>query len=55
MQQADMRIGLLNDLAIELEHQAQHAVRGRMLRPEIHRVISDLRLSHYFASFSAVS
>src|SRR6516165_9394814 len=35
MQEADMRIDPLDDLAVKLEHQAQHAVRGRMLRPEI--------------------
>ena len=35
MQEADMRIDALDDLAVEFEHQAQHAMRGRMLRPEI--------------------
>ena len=35
MQQADMRIDALDDFAIEFEHQAQHAVGRRMLRPEI--------------------
>ena len=35
VKQADMRIDALDDLAVELEHQAQHAMRGRMLRPEI--------------------
>ena len=30
-----MRIDAFDDLAVELEHEAQHAVRGRMLRPEI--------------------
>ena len=42
VQQADVRVGLLDDLAIELQHQAQHAVRRRMLRPEVHRVVADL-------------
>src|SRR6185312_5810664 len=42
VQQPDVRVGLLDGLAIELEHQAQHAVRGRMLRAEIHRVVADL-------------
>ena len=42
VEQADMRIDPLDDLAVELEHQAQHAVRGRMLRPEIDRVVGDL-------------
>ena len=45
MQEPDVRIGLLNDLAVHLEHQAQHAVRGRMLRAEVHRVIA--YLSHW--------
>jgi hypothetical protein len=35
VQQADVRVGALDDLAVEFEHQAQHAVRGRMLRPEV--------------------
>ena len=35
MQQPDMRIDALDDFAVELQHHAQHAVRGRMLRPEI--------------------
>jgi hypothetical protein len=45
MQEADVRVGALDHLAVELEHQAQHAVGRRMLRPEIHRVVADLR--HY--------
>ena len=35
MKQPDMRVDPLDDLAVELEHEAQHAMRGRMLRPEI--------------------
>ncbi len=35
MQKPDMRIDALDHFAVELEHQAQHAMRGRMLRPEI--------------------
>ena len=35
MQQADMRIDALDHFAVELQHEAQHAVRRRMLRPEI--------------------
>ncbi len=42
MQQADVRIGALDHLAVELEHEAQHAVRGRMLRAEVERVVLDL-------------
>ena len=41
MQQADMRIDALDDLAVEFEHEAQHAVRRRMLRAEIDREIAD--------------
>ena len=40
MQQADMRIDALDDLAVEFEHQTQHAMRRRMLRPEIDREVS---------------
>ena len=30
-----MRIDALDDLAVELQHEAQYAVRSRMLRPEV--------------------
>ena len=42
MQQADVRIGALDHFAVEFEHEAQHAVRGRVLRTEIQRVVLDL-------------
>ena len=45
VQQADMRIGAFDDLAVQFQHQAQHAVGRRMLRPEVHRVVFDL--SHF--------
>src|SRR5262245_24282421 len=35
MEQADMRIDPLDHLAVELEHEPEHAVGGRMLRAEI--------------------
>ena len=35
-----MRIDALDDLAVELQHQAQHAVRRRVLRPEIDRELA---------------
>jgi hypothetical protein len=41
VEQADMRIDPLDDLAVQLHDQAQHAVRGRMLRAEIDRVVLD--------------
>ena len=42
MQEADVRIGALDHLAVELEHEAQHPVCRGVLRPEIHRVVADL-------------
>ena len=44
MQQADVRVRLLNNLSVHFENQAQHAMRRRVLRPEVHREI--LNLSH---------
>ena len=35
MEQADMGIDAGDDLAVQVQHQAQHAMRGRMLRTEI--------------------
>lgn len=56
MQQADMRIDALDDLAVEFQHQAQHAVRGRVLRAEIDREVADIVLGHaQSACFSANS
>ena len=45
VQQPDMRIGFLHDLAFHLEHETQHSVRSGMLRAEVHRVAADL--SHF--------
>ena len=60
MQQPDMRIDALDDLAVELQHQAQHAVRRRMLRPEVDGEVAVLRLRSLsairlalFAAFSS--
>ena len=41
VQQADVWISALNHFTVEFEHKAQHAVRGRVLRPEVERVIFD--------------
>jgi hypothetical protein len=38
-----MRVGPLDNLAVHLKHKTQHAVRRRVLRPEIHRIRLDLR------------
>jgi hypothetical protein len=40
VQQADVRVGPLDDLAVQLQHQAQHAVRRRVLRAEVQRVVA---------------
>jgi hypothetical protein len=40
MQEADMRVDPLDHLAVELEHQAQHPMRRRMLRPEVDREVA---------------
>jgi hypothetical protein len=41
MQQADMRIDPLDDLAVQLHDEAKHAMRRRMLRAEVDRVVLD--------------
>jgi hypothetical protein len=46
MQQADMRIDALDNFAVELEHQAQHAVRGWMLRSEVDVEIAECCFCH---------
>ncbi len=46
VQQADVRIDALDDFAVELEDEAQHAVGGRMLRPEIDGEIAECGLVH---------
>ena len=46
MQQPDMRVGAVDHLAFHLEQQTQHAVRCRMLRPEIDGVVAHLDLGH---------
>ena len=57
MQKSDMRIDALDHFAVELEHEPQHAVRRRMLRPEIDREVSLFGLSHHAtcASFAALA
>ena len=58
MQQPDMRIDALDHFAVEFKHEPQHAVRGRMLRPEIDREIARVAsaimpLCAIFAAFAA--
>jgi hypothetical protein len=35
-----MRIDALDDFAVQLQHEAQHAMRGRMLRTEVDREVT---------------
>jgi hypothetical protein len=50
MEQADMRIDAVDDLAIEFHDEAQHAVRGRVLRAKIDREIVDRGIAGRFAA-----
>ena len=51
VQQADVRIDALDDLAVELEHKAQHAMRGRMLRAEVDGEVAEI-LGHQVPPFA---
>ena len=46
VQEADVRIDALHHLAVELQHQAQHAVRRRMLRAEVDVELADVGFRH---------
>ncbi len=46
VKQADMRVDPRDDFAVKLQHQTQHAVRGRMLRSEIDGEIAECWFSH---------
>ncbi len=61
-----MRVEPFDNLAVQFHHQPQHAVRRRMLWPEIDRVILDrdfarfgvdggCRVAHFLPSGSAFS
>ena len=41
-----MRIDAIDHLAVKFQHEAQHAMRRRMLRPEVDGKIADGRLGH---------
>ena len=41
-----MRIDALDHLAVELQHEAQHAVRRRVLRAEVDREVADVVFCH---------
>ena len=45
VQQADMRVAALQDLAVQLQHKTQHTMRGRVLRAEVDVEVADLLLA----------
>src|SRR5262249_15306169 len=51
MEEPDMRIDSFNHLAVELKHQAQHAVCRGMLWPEIDREVSERLFGHGSTGF----
>ena len=53
MQEADMRIHALHDLAIEFQHHSQDTVRGRVLRAEIDCEIAQRCFGHCGFAFSS--
>jgi hypothetical protein len=50
-----MRVDALDDFAVEFEHEAQHAVRSRMLRAKVDGKIAEVLAGGRFAgqSFSS--
>ena len=46
VQQPDMRIDAFDNLAVQLHHHPQHAVRRGMLRAEVDGEILDLEIAH---------
>ena len=56
MQKTNVRSSLGNDLAIELEHQPQHAVRGRMRWPHVeHHLLADVGVAGSRSAASAAA
>src|SRR5690606_17955121 len=51
VEEPDMRVDALDHLAVKFEHEAQNAMRGRMLRTEIDVEVADCNLSHATPSF----
>jgi hypothetical protein len=56
VEQADVRVNALDNLAVEFKHQAQHAMGRRMLRPEVDgevaQIVCHLQLG-FFSAFSS--
>src|SRR3546814_6530684 len=54
MEQPDMRVNALDDLAVEFEHEPQHAMRRRVLRAEVDRVIGDRRSEEHTSELQSL-
>ena len=48
-----MRVDALDDLAVELQNKSEHAVRRRMLRPEVDREVAEVLFGHCPFAFSS--
>jgi hypothetical protein len=46
MQEADVRVDALYDLAVQFQDKPKHAVRRRVLRPEVDRKRTNLNFRH---------
>jgi hypothetical protein len=46
VEESDMRIDALHDLAVELQHEPQHTVRRRVLGPEVEGEVAQRSLGH---------
>jgi len=55
MKQTDVRIDTLDHLTVELQHETQHAVRSRMLRPEVDGEVAQCGFRHQLAFGPAFS
>src|ERR1700681_2372656 len=55
VKQADMRVDPRDHFAVELQHQTQHAVRGRMLRAEVDREVAEVVFGHRAGQLLAAS
>ena len=41
-----MRVHTLDDFAVELQHETQHAMRGRVLGTEVQMVVAEFLFGH---------
>src|SRR5690606_13480964 len=51
----DVRIDAFDDLTVEFHHHAQHAVRRRVLRTEVDRVVGDGQIARGFGGIDRIA